>query len=116
MATGAPSNDLLKEWAKLKRKAKKLRKDAAEHVKQKIYDKAMAIKVTGNLAAGVYAKHGDNASFVGIRRPAFHQYLVEFGHYIANSMKFVPGNPIIRTTFDEESQAVQQIMGVSWED
>jgi hypothetical protein len=59
----------------------KQRIQAAKHIRNKIYAKAKAVKVTGNLAKGVYMKHKKNASFVGIHAPGFQNYLLEFGHF-----------------------------------
>jgi hypothetical protein len=60
---------------------KKSRIRAARAIKKAIHAKALAMKKTGNLAAGVYEHHTKNASFVGIHAPGFQNYLIEEGHY-----------------------------------
>lgn len=91
------------------RHERRLRRTAALHIKKKIRAKAQAMKVTGNLKKGVYHRHTEDASFVGTRSPAFHNYLIEFGHYAVNG-KWVPAHPIVYPTFEEESQTAIGIM------
>jgi hypothetical protein len=86
----------------------KNRAEAAKHVKKAIKRKALAVKITGNLAKGVYMKNDRTASFVGLRAPAFHNFLLEFGHRTKG--KFVPPHPIVYPTFEEEAPAVRRIM------
>jgi hypothetical protein len=93
---------------------RKQRIAAANHIKSKIKEKAHAMRITGNLEQGVYARHEKDASFVGMRSPAFHNYLIEFGHFSgkegSSDRKFVPAHPIVYPTFDEEASAAIAIM------
>lgn len=88
--------------------ARKQRVKAANYVKGKIKKKALAMKVTGNLAKGVYAMHGKISSFVGTRAPAFHAYLLEFG-----TAKMRP-HPVVYPTFTEEENEVNKILSEPW--
>lgn len=107
--------------------ADKQRKLAARHVREKIKSKALAIKVTGNLAKGVYDKHTKNSSFVGIKAP--HAFLVEFGSWKSSprmtkgkgkyrkkirSVGTMPANPIVYPTFAEEEKEVERILSETW--
>lgn len=84
---------------------RKNRIKAARHIKNKIKKKATDIKVTGNLARGVYMSNGKgNVSFVGIHAPGFQNYLLEFG-----TSKMKP-HPIVYPTFEEEANAVEAIL------
>jgi len=98
---------------------KKQRTKSAKLIKEKIKEKALAMKVTGNLARGVYMINGKNKSFVGIKAPGFHNYLIEFGHFAGKKengkdRKFVPAHPIVYPTFEEQADAVKKIMSESW--
>ena len=81
------------------------RKEACKVVHNAIKAKAKAIKVTGNLAKGVYTKHLKYKSYVGIHAPGFQNYLLEFG---TRKMK---KRPIVYPTFDECSEEVGRILG-----
>lgn len=84
---------------------RKNRIKAAAHIRKKIREKAIKIKVTGNLAKGVYADNKNEAvSHVGIRAPGFQNYLLEFG-----TVKMSP-HPIVYPTFNEEADAVERIL------
>ena len=87
----------------------KNRRKAARHVKNKIKRKALAMKKTGNLAKGVYMKNTKGGSYIGIRKPAHHAYLIEFGH-LGPDGNHVPAHPIVYPTFAEEAQTVESIM------
>jgi hypothetical protein len=93
---------------------RKQRIAAANHIKSKIKAKAHAMRVSGNLEKGVYAKHGPDASFVGTRAPAFHNYLIEFSHFAgkkgSGNRKFVAPRPIVYPTFKEEALTAMRIM------
>lgn len=89
---------------------KKNIRTAANLIKKHIKKKAEAMKKTGNLKEGVYVKHmKTGASFVGVRRPAYHAYLLEFGHD-ARDGSFVEPHPVVYPTFIEQSGAVQKII------
>lgn len=57
------------------------RKNAAHVIRNEIRKKALAIRKSGNLARGVYEKHDESVSFVGIHAPGFQNFLLEFGHF-----------------------------------
>lgn len=108
-------SELLKIGAKIDRYAKRQREKAAEHIEFSIREKANAVKIRGNLAAGVYHKHMKNTSFVGIHAPGYQNYLVEMGHHIRKtrsgpSFGFVPAHPIVYPSFTECADRAIQIM------
>lgn len=88
---------------------------AANRVKNRIKKKALKIKKTGNLAKGVYKEmkrytaFGNPVAFVGTRAPAYHNYLVEYGHYARNGKK-VEANPIVYPAFAESAAEVEDIL------
>lgn len=113
----------------------KHRIEAAESVKNRIRNRAEAqhttpkAKITGNLAKGAYARHEEGVSFVGIRRPGYHNFLVEFGHFagkthlatkaghgnikresLLTARKFVPPHPVVEPAFEESAAEVERIM------
>lgn len=89
--------------------SRRVRIKAANHIKRKIKRKANKMKKSGNLEAGVYSLHQEDASFVGLRAPAHHAYLIEFGH-VARDGSFVMPYPIVYPTFHEEDGEVERIM------
>jgi hypothetical protein len=102
----------------IKQGADKQRKAAANHIKNKIKEKARARKVTGNLEKGAYAHNKGDASYVGFRAPAYQAYLLEFGHYAGSAKladrKWVAPTPIVYPTFAEEAGEVERIMAEPW--
>jgi HK97 gp10 family phage protein len=82
------------------------RKKAANYLKEKVKNRAMSIKDTGNLAKSTYVKHMKRSSYVGTKAP--HSFLVEFG-----SSKSKP-NPVVYNTFAEEAGTVERIMSEPW--
>lgn len=88
----------------------KNRKTAAALVRKRIKAKALKIKKTGTLAKGVYAFHNEDSSYIGIHAPAYHNYLVEFGHRDSSTGKFIQGTPIVYPTFEESTSEIIDIM------
>jgi hypothetical protein len=86
-------------------------KRSARLIRRKVRAKAKKMKVTGNLAKGVYIWHNKDKSIyaVGIHKPAFHAYLVEFGHKARNG-KRVPAYPIVYSTYRENAKRVGALM------
>ena len=101
-------NDLKKAISTIELEDRRRRIRAANYLKDKIKKKAQDIKITGNLAKGAYTEHHGGASYVGIRSPGYQNYLLEFGHRAGNTQ--VPPHPIVYPTFQEEADAVGQIM------
>lgn len=103
---------IAKEISKFERRQ---RQKAALHIKAAIKRKAHEMRITGNLEKGVYHRHTENASFVGIRAPAYHNYLIEYGHAIRKTrggpeVGRVPAHPIVYPTFEAEADAAIAIM------
>lgn len=134
-------NSLMRKIEKeIRAGARRQREEAAEHLKDKIKKKALAMKKSGNLAKGVYTHSLNNSSMVGIRAPGFHNFLIEFGHFAGSAKttvqrvlmrgksgkrrwhkikgeekrKFVAARPIVYPTFDEEANTVANILGTRW--
>lgn len=105
-------NKVGKDIARFERKQ---RITAANHIRSVIKSKAAAMRRTGNLERGVYSKHNEDVSFVGIHSPAYHAYLIEFGHEQRKtrngpSIGHVPAYPIVYPTFSEEADTAISIM------
>jgi len=136
-------DDLFREVEKeIRSGAEKQRKAAAAHIYKKIKAKARERKITGNLERGAYQHHKGSSSFVGFHMPAFHAWLLEFGHYAGKSSrwdegqpgreltsgasgkkrwhakrrerKWVAPTPILYPTFAEEAGEVERIMAEPW--
>lgn len=86
----------------------KNRNAAARHVKKIIKKKALAMKKTGNLAEGVYHYYLGYNAHVGIHYPAYHAYLIEFGHR-ARDGSMVRPHPIVYPSFEESKLEVENI-------
>lgn len=97
------SDDLIKKQERDTRRA-------ALIVKRSIKKKARKMRVTGNLAEGVYHYKSGKAYFVGIRRPGYHAYLIEFGH-IGRDGKRVEPNPLVYASYQENADKVGDILG-----
>lgn len=92
------------------RHEKKNVRAAATMIKRYIRQKATAMKKTGNLKEGVYAYHTKTgASFVGLQRPAYHAYLLEFGHKDRKGDDVKP-HPVVYSTFKEHTDDVRRIL------
>ncbi len=123
----------------IKKAEKKQLRKAAVHVRKKIKQKLKAVAgrslpyqvpghITGDLIKGVrfafkdpntFRKTTDEV-FVGVGPPAYHAHLLEFGTRIrttkkgANKGQVLP-RPFIIPTFQEETQAVINIMSERWD-
>jgi hypothetical protein len=94
----------------IERFERKQRIAGAMIVKQEIKKRAHAIRITGNLEKGAYHHNTPNTTFVGIRNPGYHNYLVEFGHYQGKKevkdRKWVEGHPIVYPSFEDKANEV----------
>lgn len=97
------SNDLIKKQERDTRKAALL-------VKRSIKRKSRKMSVTGKLAEGVYHYKSGKAYFVGIRRPGYHAYLIEFGHLGRDGKRIEP-NPLVYASYQENADKVGDILG-----
>lgn len=73
--------------------------------------------ITGDLKKGVYTYNGKNASFAGTHEPAYHAFLLEFGHFAGkknSNRKWVEPRPFVYNTFAECENEVLQILAEPW--
>jgi len=94
------------------------RRKASSYLKEKIKQKALDMKDTGNLAKGVYKLDAATRSYVGSSAP--HSYLVEFGtvermHKSGKSVGVSPPRPFVYSAFAEEEGAIAAIMSEPWD-
>lgn len=85
------------------------RRDAGAVVRKEIKKKAKMMSHSGNLAKGVYQYDTPEYTHVGLRRPAYHAYLIEFGHLARDGSK-VKAYPIVYPTFAEKAEQVGAIL------
>jgi HK97 gp10 family phage protein len=112
-------NDIEKDLRKAEFTA---RKKAAAHVRKKMIEKIKTLfkKRTGNLLKGIRYEHEDKSTFVGVGRPASHAHLLELGTRertvtsTGKSVGKITKKPFILPTFEEESQAVADILSEQW--
>lgn len=102
---------MLKEaGVEIERFERKQRIAGAMVVKKEIKKRAHAVRITGNLEAGVYHHNTPHTTFVGIRAPGFHNYLVEFGHFTkapkTGKQIWVEGHPIVYPSFEDKVNEV----------
>ena len=76
-------------------------------------------KDSGNLQKGVYAKHDKRTSYVGIRSPGYHQFIMEFGREAGTDRKGraisrMEPRPSVYPTFAEKADEVERIMSEPW--
>jgi len=122
----------------MRKAEKKQLRNAAVHLRKKIKQKLKVTagkslpgqtpgKVTGNLIKGIRFAFKDPSSFrptidtvfVGVGPPAYHAHLMEFGTRIRTTKKgvnkgHVLPRPFLIPTFQEETQAVINIMSEPW--
>jgi len=128
-------NDVMKD---IKKAEKKALRNAAVHVKKKIKQKLKGVAgrslpgqvpghISGDLIKGVQFAFKDpntfrkttDEVFVGVGPPAYHAHLLEFGTRRrttkkgANKGQVLP-RPFIIPTFQEEAQAVINIISERW--
>ena len=124
-------NSYMKEiMADIKKSEKKYLTEAAKHVQKKMKEKVgKKLKSragappgvrSGKLKKGIKYLVQDNSALVGLGPPAHHGHLLEFGTVSRTTKKgankgMVAARPFLRPTFEEESDAVRNILtGQSW--
>jgi hypothetical protein len=114
----------------IKEGEKRNRTKAAKFLLKKIKDKISDVwvvgkhsgpgeppgKITGNLIKGLYTYSMKTVSFVGLHAPAFHNYLLEFGHFAGKGANrvWVAARPYFYNTLIENAEEVKKMLSEPW--